>query len=133
MYLHLYDIVSTVTFLLGYCKKRTTAAAVYSLLHASGQNTFNSCSPLIQKMLPSNRGEQRRKYTFGAAQKRKRKHSGQSKHTPCVYVESLILSFSVLWTQIVAVISRTYYFVMTWRLFGLLWQPNSIVYGKIYF
>lgn len=42
MYLHLYDIVSTVTFLLGYCKKSTTAAAVYSLLHASGQITFSS-------------------------------------------------------------------------------------------
>lgn len=36
MYLHLYDIVSTVTFLLGYCKKSTTTATVYSLLHASG-------------------------------------------------------------------------------------------------
>ena len=30
--------------------------------------------------------------------KRKRKDSGQSKHMSCVYVESLILSLSALWT-----------------------------------
>ena len=74
----------------------------------SGQYTFSSCSPLIQRVSQASWDQQQRKYAFVAAQKERESIQVRVNIRHIHMWKNLILRFLTLWIQIVAVIYHMY-------------------------